>query len=190
MKTEAQLKRRALLRAAAQLFNEKGYHATSLDEVARRLDVTKPTIYKYIKSKDQILFDCMRLGIEMMREAIAEAEEAGGSSRDKLRAAMAGYARIVTLDFGQCLVKVGEEHLPADSKQQLRRLKAEMDQEFRKLIFAAMEEGAIRQRNPKIVTFVVAGALGWIGRWYNPAGPETAEQIADQCIDILMEGII
>ena len=56
---EREIKRDAVLRAAAQAFNENGFHKTSLDDVAERLNVTKPTIYYYVKNKDQILFECV-----------------------------------------------------------------------------------------------------------------------------------
>src|SRR5579859_3879239 len=65
------LKREAVLRTAARLFNEQGFHATSLDDVARGLNVTKPTIYHYFRSKDDVLFECCRLGLEMIEEAVA-----------------------------------------------------------------------------------------------------------------------
>ena len=127
----ASIKRDAVLRAAAQLFNDKGYHATSLDMVAERLSVTKPTLYYYVRSKEEILFECVRLGLELMRAAIAEAAGSGGSALDKLEAAMHEYALIVTMDFGMCLIRVGEDPLAPDSRRKLRRLKAQIDHEFR-----------------------------------------------------------
>ena len=93
---ERAIKRDAVLRAAAQLFNEFGYHATSLAMVAERLQVTKPTLYYYIKNKEEILFECVRLGLELLRTAITDAAASGGSALDKLTAAMHEYALIVT----------------------------------------------------------------------------------------------
>ena len=79
-KTQAQreqeraLKREAVLRAAARAFSEQGFHRTSLDDVAERLNVTKPTIYHYVRSKDEILFECVRIGLERLDSASAQAE--------------------------------------------------------------------------------------------------------------------
>src|SRR5579864_166276 len=106
---EREMKREAVLRTAAQVFNEKGFHATSLDEVAERLHVTKPTLYYYAKSKDEILFECVRIGLEMTQAAINRVSESGGTAVQKLQAAMLEYAKIVTMDFGMCLIRVGEE---------------------------------------------------------------------------------
>ncbi|MEW5890600.1 MAG: TetR/AcrR family transcriptional regulator [Pseudomonadota bacterium] len=186
---EREIKREAVLRVAAQLFNEKGFHATSLDEVAERLHVTKPTLYYYVKNKDEILFECVRIGLEMMQAAIAEAGKSGGTAMDKLIAAMRQYALIVTMDFGMCLIRVGEDPLPPDSRRKLRGLKAQIDREFRALIEQGIAEGSLAPYDAKIAAFTLAGALSWIGRWYRPDGPLRPEDIADQSIAVLMNGL-
>lgn len=186
---EREIKREAVLRVAAQLFNEKGFHAVSLDEVAERLNVTKPTLYYYVKSKDEILAECVRSGLEQMRGAIARADEAGGTAIDKLVAAMRKYAEIVTMDFGKCLIRVGEDPLPPESRRAVRRLKAEIDLEFRHLIELGIAEGSLRDVDPKLAAFTLAGALSWIGRWYRADGELSPDQIAEQCIGVLMGGL-
>ena len=73
------VKRQALLTAAVQLFNEYGFHATSLDDVAARVGVTKPVVYHYLGNKDQVLFECVSTGLTLLREA-AEAARAHSST--------------------------------------------------------------------------------------------------------------
>lgn len=183
------VKRDAVLRAAAQLFNEFGYHATSLEMVAERLHVTKPTLYYYVRNKEEILFECVRLGLELLRTAIAEAAASGGTALDKLRAAMHEYALIVTRDFGMCLIRVGEDPLASAARRKLRSLKAEIDHEFRELIEQGIAEGSLAPCDPKLAAFTLAGALSWIGRWYDPRGPLGAEAVARQSTAILMNGL-
>jgi len=187
---ERALKREAVLRTAARIFNEKGFHATSLDEVAERLNVTKPTLYYYVDSKDEILFECVRTGLEMVRAGIDEVARTGGSAADKLVACMRAYARVVTMDFGACVIRVGEDPLPPDSRRKLRRLKAEIDREFRSLIASGVEDGSIAPCDPRIAAFTIAGALSWIGRWYRPDGPLGADEAIERCIAVLTDGII
>ena len=183
------VKRDAVLRAAAQLFNEFGYHATSLEMVAERLQVTKPTLYYYVRNKEEILFECVRLGLELLRSAIAAAAASGGTALDKLQAAMREYALIVTRDFGMCLIRVGEDPLAPAARRKLRRLKAELDHEFRALIEQGIAEGSLAPCDPKLAAFTLAGALSWIGRWYDPKGPLPADAVALQSIAILMNGL-
>lgn len=186
---EREIKREAVLRTAAQMFNEKGFHATSLDDVAERLQITKPTLYYYIKSKDDILFECVRKGLEMLQSAIKAVGQSGGSAEDKLVAAIRQYAEIVTMDFGMCVIRVGEDPLPLDSRKRLRHMKGAIDQEFRELIRQGIEEGSIAPCDPKMAAFTIAGAVSWIGRWYRPDGPETPQDIATQFIELLMAGL-
>lgn len=187
--TEREVKRQAVLRAAAALFNEKGFHATSLDEVAERLYVTKPTVYRYVKNKDEILFECVRLGIETLHAAVERVGSSGGTALEKLIAAIRQYVTIVTMDFGMCLIRVGEDPLPPPSRRKLRRLKRQIDHEFRRLIAQGVEEGSLAPCDPKMAAFVLGGALSWIGRWYRPDGPFSPDEIAEHCIATLLNGL-
>ena len=77
------LKREAVLRVAVRMFNERGFHATSLDEVAERLNISKPTLYYYVKNKDEILFECVNIGLRQLQDAIAQEHGRGASAFDK-----------------------------------------------------------------------------------------------------------
>lgn len=182
-------KRDAVLRMAARVFNEKGFQASTLDEVAERLNVTKPTLYYYVKNKDEILFECVRIGLTMLQDAITEVGASGGSAMDKLVAGMHKYTEIVTMDFGMCVIRVGEDPLPPDSQRKLRSMKAAIDLEFRHLISQGIAEGSIAPCDPKIAAFTLAGALSWVGRWYRPGGELTPDDIARQCIALLTQGL-
>jgi AcrR family transcriptional regulator len=186
---EREIKREAVLRAAAQAFNENGFHATSLDDIAEHLGVTKPTLYYYFKNKDEILFECVRVGLGMLKQAISDIDTPDSTVLDKLIAAMRKYAEIITMDFGMCLVRVGEDPLPPESRKKLRRLKAGIDREFRNLIQQGIDKGVLAPVDAKIAAFTIAGALSWIGKWYRPDGPLSPEEIADQCIAVLMNGV-
>ena len=99
------------------------------------------------------------------------------------------YALIVTQDFGKCVIRIGEDPLPAPLRKDLRRLKAGIDLEFRRLLQECIREGSIEPCDPKLAAFMLAGALSWIGRWYRSDGGLTPEQIADQGIALLLHGV-
>ncbi|MEG0922150.1 MAG: TetR/AcrR family transcriptional regulator [Comamonas sp.] len=187
---QREAKRNAVLTTAAEMFNERGFQATSLDDIAARLHVTKPTLYYYVKNKDEILLECVRKGLHMTLDGIEASREAGGNALDQLRACMQVYAGIVVQPFGMCLIRVGDEQVPDDSRKELRRMKSAIDQEFRKLVALGVEQGLLRPCDPKMAAFVIAGALSWIGRWYQEGGEYTPEQIAEQCIDQLLSGVV
>ena len=72
---EREVKREAVIRAAAHAFNRKGYHNTSLDDIAAALEVTKPTVYYYVTNKEQLLFECFVAGVEQIRAAFREVKQ-------------------------------------------------------------------------------------------------------------------
>ncbi|MET3915401.1 AcrR family transcriptional regulator [Variovorax sp. OAS795] len=187
---QREVKRNAVLQAAAQLFNERGFHATSLDDIAERLNVSKPTVYYYVESKDQILLECVKIALDLMQAGIDEVRAAGGSAIDQLEACMRIYSSVVTQDFGMCVIRIGEDPLPDPLKKELRRLKAGIDGQFRRLIAEGVAEGSLAPCDPKMAAFMLAGALSWIGRWYRPDGDLTPTQIADQGIQLLLNGVL
>ena len=185
-----QAKRDAVLHVAAQMFNERGFHATSLDDIAARLNVTKPTLYYFVKNKDAILLACVKKGLDMTLEGIDASRAAGGNAIDQLRACMRTYAEVVTQPFGMCLIRVGDEEVPEPSRTELRRLKSEIDHAFRRLVEQGVQEGVLAPCDPKMAAFVIAGGLSWIGRWYQPQGAYSADQIIEQCTQLLLQGVL
>jgi AcrR family transcriptional regulator len=79
-------KREAVLRAAVQMFNERGFHQTSLDDVAASLGISKPTIYHYLGNKDQVLLECVTIGCRncWRRPRIAAQRERQGAAPDRV----------------------------------------------------------------------------------------------------------
>lgn len=182
-------KRRALLHAAVQSFNECGFHATSLDEVASSLNVTKPTIYYYFANKDEILFECVRLGLEGIRQAAEAVERGGGAGLERLTALMRDYAIIMTKDFGMCVTRTADHELSIESRAKFRAFKRQIDQTVRRVVEIGIADGSIAPGDPGMMTFTLTGALNWIARWYDPNGPRTAAEIAEMCVGTLVNGL-
>lgn len=187
---QREAKRNAVLSTAAEMFNERGFHATSLDDIAARLHVTKPTLYYYVKNKDEILLECVRKGLRMTLEGIEASRRAGGQAIDQLRACMHAYGHVVTQPFGMCVIRVGDQEVPVASRVELRRQKALIDQAFRRLVAAGVDEGSLLPCDPKLTAFTIAGGLSWIGRWYRPDGALSGEEVVQQCVATLLGGVL
>jgi AcrR family transcriptional regulator len=173
------MKRDAVVKAAAQAFNERGYHNTSLDDVAAALGVTKPTIYYYVENKEQLLFECFRTGLQRIREAFHEAERSEGSGMERLSRVVRGYAQAIASEYGWCMVRAHEHDLGAGMGMQVNALKSEIDQGIRRLVREGVADGSIAPCDPKIAAFAMAGALNWIAHWYRENQPMSADQVAE-----------
>lgn len=187
---ERSKKREALLAAAVRSFNERGFHATSLDDVAASLNVTKPTIYRYFGSKDEILFECVRRGLEGVRQAAEVVERRGGTGRERLAALMCDYALIMTQDFGMCVTRTIDHELSPESRAKFRALKSEIDRTVRQVVEFGMADGSITRGDVRLTTFTLTGALNWIARWFDPEGPNSREEVAETCVATLLNGLV
>jgi AcrR family transcriptional regulator len=184
------LKRDAVVRAAAQAFNSRGYHNTSLDDIAAALGVTKPTVYYYVANKEQLLFECFQAGLQRIREAFREAERSDRPARERLNAVVRGYAEAIASEYGWCMVRAHDHDLGPKLSREVKTLKSEIDQGMRRLLREGIEDGSIGHCDPKITAFAMAGALNWIAHWYRENQPMTATQVAEAFIRFFEIGLL
>jgi AcrR family transcriptional regulator len=182
-------KREAVLRTAVHLFLEQGYHRATLNEVAVRLNITKPALYNYFRSKEEILFECWMLGQEQVDEIIAAINRSGDDGLGKLRALVRAYAQTMATDFGASLVRFDPRDLSPENEKIVRAAKRGIDRTFRRYIAEGVADGSIEPCDPKLTAFAIAGSLNWIGHWYQRDGALSPEAIADEFAMRLTEGL-
>jgi len=186
---EHALKREAVIHAAARAFRERGYHNTSLDDLAASLRVTKPTLYLYVPNKEAILFECFRAGLAQIQASLDAAERGGGPAADRLFAFIRGYATAIVGTFGWCMLRAEDQHLGAAMSRKIKLLKAGIDKRMRALIEAGIADGSIRRCDARMTAFALAGALNWMGHWYREDATLKPHEIADRFIDIFNHGL-
>lgn len=183
-------KRDALLRAAVQMFNEQGFHQTSLDDVAARLGVSKPTIYHYLGNKDRVLLECVTIGLSQLVEAVATARSAPGPGANRLQVFLQGYGEVIMDDFGRCVIRTDETTLKPDSRERFRSFKRRIDGDMRALIGEGMADGSIVAGDVRLLAFTVAGALNWAARWHDPQGALAPAELARSMVALLSAGFL
>jgi len=183
------LKRDAVILAAARAFRERGYHNTSLDDLAASLEVTKPTLYLYVPGKEAMLFECFRAGLAQIQSTLDNCEGAPGPARDRLYAFIRGYAAAIVGDFGWCMLRAEDQHLGTAMSRRIKLLKAGIDRRMRALIEAGVADGSIRDCDTKMTAFALAGALNWMGHWYREDASLKPTEIADRFIDVFNRGL-
>jgi AcrR family transcriptional regulator len=186
---ERALKRDAVILAAARAFREKGYHRTSLDDLAAELEVTKPTLYIYVQNKEAILFECFRAGLAQIQATLDECERGAGPARERLFAFIRGYAAAIVGDFGWCMLRAEDQHLGAAMSRRIKLLKAGIDRRMRALIEDGVADGSIRPCDTRMTAFALAGALNWMGHWYREDASLKPHEIADKFIDVFNRGL-
>jgi AcrR family transcriptional regulator len=187
---DREVKRDAVIRAAARAFNRKGYHNTSLDDIAAALEVTKPTVYYYVSNKEQLLFECFVAGIEGIRAAFREARSVTLPARERLKAVLRHYGEAVASEFGWCMVRAEDQDLSPDMSAHIKAMKSEIDQGIRRLLREGIQDGSIHPCDPKMTAFALAGALNWIAHWYRESHSMSGTEIAEAFIAVFDSGLM
>ena len=182
-------KREAVLKTAAELFLEKSYGRTSLNDVAKRLNITKPALYHYFHNKEDILLGCYGWGTKLIEESISEIAEYDGTGLEKVEAFIYSYANVMTVNFGRCVMRLDEGDLSPEARAGVRAHKKKIDRRLRSFIQEGIKDHSIAPCDAKIAAFSIAGALNWIGMWYEPEGALSAEEISSQFARTLTRGL-
>lgn len=177
------------MKTAAQLFLEKSYGRTSMNDVADRLNITKPALYHYFRNKEEILIECYRLGTGLIEEILNEIATRCGTGLEKVEAFIYSYANVMTVNFGRCVMRLDDADLSAGALAEVRKYKKKIDRRLRSFIQEGIDDGTISPCDPKIAAFSIAGALNWICHWYEPEGTLSAEEIATQFARTLTQGL-
>ena len=184
-----ELKKRALVAAAGRAFGVKGFHNTTLDDVAKALSVTKPALYRYVRSKHEILFECHRMAVGMAEEALAEAVDRGTAPLETIRGFTEGYILRMTSELGTCVVLTEYYSMTPEHNTQIQRRRRHLDSALRALVQQCIDTGAIAPCDPKLAVFFFMGAINNINRWYTEAGNTSGPAIAAAFASFVVEGL-
>jgi len=184
-----ELRKRALIAAAGRTFGVKGFHNTTLDDVASALGVTKPALYRYVKNKHEILYECHKLAIGMAEEALAGAESEADNALDVLRLFVESYIRQMTSELGTCVVLTEYYSMTEQHSVLIQQRRRVVDTQLRALVVRCIDEGAIEPCDPKLAVFFFMGAINNINRWFTEEGAVRGEAIATTFAQHVIHGL-
>jgi AcrR family transcriptional regulator len=182
-------KRLTLIKEAARAFSARGYHDTSLEDVARELGVTKGALYYYVKSKQEILFECHVICNDLGDRAIEIARDVAGSGFDKVIALISHYLGLLLGEAGTLAVLTEFDALEPHNRNVIAARRAYFDRFFRDLLIEGIEDGSIRELDPKLTVFFFLGSVNWMTVWFDPAGGLSGPEVATHFVDLLAEAI-
>lgn len=185
-----ELKRRAALRVAARIFNEKGYHATSLDEIADEIGVTKTALYYYFKNKEQLLYECLKLTYDCGQTARLEAEAREGSAFEKLQCLYKTFMELLMVERGAYTTMPNIRALPEEHQAELLDRRKNLDRYSRMLVEKAIEDGDLRDVDARITSNFFLGAVNWILRWHTEDDAMSPQEVSAHFLDLFMNGIV
>lgn len=186
---QIKMRREAVVATAARLFNRNGYYATTLDDVAEELHVTKAALYYYIKDKDEILFECQQQALKSMQDALDEIRQHDLSVRERLEHFLKSYAETLSEDYGKCLIRTGIRQLKPESQAKALPVVRQLDEELLKLVEEGIANGELRAGSARLIRNFIYGAFQGLTMWFNPEGEFSIEDVTSSYWDILSQGI-
>ena len=177
-----------LTRAAARLFAEKGYHGTSVGDLADALGVQKGSLYSHIEAKSDLLWEVAREGSEAFHAALDVLPEEG-TAVDRIRAALRAHLRVVAEQLDIATVFVREwRYLDGERKEQFVKERRRYEERFRALFREGREHGELRaDLDDEAAALLVLSAANWAYTWLWP-GSDT-DALADRFTAVIVDGI-
>lgn len=184
-----QFKKQAVIAEASRAFGRHGYKNVSLDEIAKTLNVTKPALYYYFKNKQELVYEChelaMQLGDRVLQDAIAS--ESTGYGR--ITAFIKNYISLLTNEMGAPAILQDFTGMSVADQKKITLRRRKFDQELRKVLEGGVQDGSIAPCNVKLAVFWFMGAVSSITQWLRIDGSLGSDEVADIFIDFLAHGI-
>jgi AcrR family transcriptional regulator len=181
-------RREELVRTSARLFAERGYHGTSMGDIAEAMGLRKGSLYSLTDSKQTLLVDAMRQGADAFHAALDGVPE-DGAAVERVRLALRGHLAVVAAQLDMATVFTREwRYLQGDHRDEIVGERRRYEERWRSLFREGVESGGLRtDLDTGAATLLVLSAANWAYTWLQP-GRDTAD-LADRFLAILVDGI-
>jgi len=179
-----------ILKSAAKAFRRLGYHGATCENIAAALHMKKGNLYYYFKNKEEILFACHQYSLDRLLALLDEVQQSGAKPPDKLRTLIVACVHTILDELHGTALILELEALSAPHLKAVVARRDRFDRGIRQILEEGIADGSFAPHDVKLRSFALLGAVNWIPRWFNPAGPATSTEIADSFADFLTAGLL
>lgn len=186
-------KKEFIAKAATVVFSEKGYRNASVHDVAEKADISKPGLYHYFKSKEQILAHILIKNSDIflgkLQENLRKSEEEGLSPTESFKSLIHAYATYVNSDKDRRLLVLRERHqLSSKYRDELLKRETAMFLLMRSQLSKIADID--NKTNENVITFLLISMSHWLGYWVKDSKKLSLKEIVDENIKIIFNGIL
>ncbi|HEY4902254.1 MAG TPA: TetR/AcrR family transcriptional regulator [Candidatus Sulfotelmatobacter sp.] len=185
--------RQEILRTAGRLFQQRGYDATSMNDVAAALKLSKGGLYHHFQSKDEILYQIMNHAMDITQERVIDPVRRIADPEQALRALIRLHIEVVLSPRDrEITVMLHENHpLPPSLRKKINARKKEYVRFLENLITEVQKfRRATGKVSPRAAAFALLGMINWIYQWYKPEGELQAQNLVPQFTDLVFGGLL
>lgn len=184
-------KKSQIYEAAARLFRDQGYAATSMRDLAKAVDLKASSLYNHISSKEEILQGICFENARRFLSAMTEIENRPGSAADKIKALIRLHISVATEDITSVTAFNDEwRHLSEPQLSEFLNLRKDYENRFKAIIENGMENGEFRVLNPSILLYTLLSSIRWVYDWYKPGKSIDQEKLNEEVTLFLMKGLL
>ena len=186
------LTQQAIVAKAAELFAERGFGATSLDDIAEELGVGKASLYYHVKNKEEILRLIFLTVLTASEEPLHRIAVADAPPREKLGRAIEHQVAVAADRSPAMIVFFREQfHLTGSFAKEIILRKKNYERYFEQMIEEGQATGVFEPgTDPKIIAFSLLGMCNWLSQWYRPDGLYSPQRIAALFVNMVEHGIL
>jgi AcrR family transcriptional regulator len=180
-----------IYRVAAEIMCQRGYEATSMNEIAEAVGLTKAGLYHYIRGKEDLLFQIMSFAMDMVDQDVIGPALQVADAEERLRTIVSRHAKRI-LEVGGAVTVLLEE-MPSLTPAHRRRIKARKRAYFdlvRETLNKLASAGRLRDVDPTVATFSLFGMILWVSRWYRRDGELTPAQATHYLVEIAVGAML
>lgn len=190
MNTRPATRKDQIVHVAAELFSQRGYPATSMRDIAERMEMEAASLYNHIASKEEILFTICFSMADQFISAIDEVNDIYFNGEEKLRLAVKNHVQILTNKLPEAQVFLREwRHLNEDNLSRFIALRDRYEKGIETILQTGIDENVFQEVDKKFATLNILSSVNWIVEWYKPNGKMSAAEVADKLCAFMLTGL-
>ena len=179
-----------ILEAAAQIIRQKGFHATSMKDIADSVSLQKASLYHHVSNKQEILLLLLEQGLDILTGRLEKVSQTSEPIDIKIRQAVTAFFEVL-FEQSDIVSVLLLEHRSLDSDLHSLHIASRDRYErlWRDLIQEGINSGIFRQCDPALTARSLLGVMNWTITWYRPGGPLSVKEITDHMVDLFINGL-
>jgi AcrR family transcriptional regulator len=176
--------------AATRLFRQRGFHATSMQDLGEALGMNRGSLYHYISAKDELLWTILTRALDLLEERVAPILEADAPPVDRLTDAIREHLRVAADHADELsLIQIEWRALDRARQAEMIRRRDGYEARWRTALEAGIADGSLRAFDVRLAGIGILSACNWFTQWYRPGGAASVDEVANAFAELFLGGL-
>jgi AcrR family transcriptional regulator len=176
--------------AATRLFRQRGFHATSMQDLGEALGMNRGSLYHYISAKDELLWAILTRALDRLEERVLPILATDAPAVDRLTDAIREHLRVAADHADELsLIQIEWRALDRARQAEMIRRRDAYEARWRETLEAGIADGSLRSFDVRLAGIGILSACNWFTQWYRPGGASSVDEIADAFAELFLGGL-